>query len=135
MVQNIQYHSKREKVCIVRKYWYKARWKIIWANCKLCIVMSDVKVLIRSPISFSFIDYNMLLSLGLFYSLLAAVLSMCPRILASLTSWGFHDNLGFTFTASHIDPLGLPGRDTSDTCLASVASLTHGERFYNLLYS
>jgi hypothetical protein len=46
---------------IVRKYWTKATSKTSWENFKLCISMSDVKALFRSPTLFSFIECNTLL--------------------------------------------------------------------------
>lgn len=50
----------------MRKYQTKAKLEIGWANSELCISMSDVKVLFRSPTSFIFVECNTLLSLGLF---------------------------------------------------------------------
>lgn len=39
--------------------------KTSWINCKLCVSMSDVKTLFKSPTPFSFVDCDILLSLGL----------------------------------------------------------------------
>ena len=60
MAQNIHYCSKMEERSLVRKYWTKARPKPSWANSKLSISMSDVKVLFGSPTPFSFVDCNTL---------------------------------------------------------------------------
>ena len=49
----------------MRKYWTKARLKHSWANSKLCMSMSDVKMLFKSPTLFSFVNCNTLLSLVL----------------------------------------------------------------------
>ena len=69
--------------------------------------------------------------LGLFHTQSVASLGRYTMTLASPTSWGLQGKPGFTFTVSNNGPSGPPCRDTSDTCLASVAFLTLRRRFYN----
>jgi hypothetical protein len=86
MAQDIHYHSKREaRGSIMRKYWTKARQK-----SKLGISMSGNKALFRSP--FSFVDYHILLSLGLVPLLTPALLGRYLMILASLVSQDLQDH-------------------------------------------
>ena len=101
----------------MRKYWTKARPKTSWANSKLCISMSDVKMLFRSPTPFSFVDCNTLLPPGLIeYPVL---LSRCSKTLASPTSWRsprqsrlhLHSFMKWFFR--------LSCKDIPDMCLAS----------------
>jgi hypothetical protein len=49
----------------MRKYWRKVKLKTSLPNSNLCIFMSDVKVLFRTPTPSSFLDCNTILSLGL----------------------------------------------------------------------
>ena len=53
------------KESIMKTYWIKARLKTSEAYSKLCISTSNVKALFRSPAPFSFVDYNIFLSLRL----------------------------------------------------------------------
>jgi hypothetical protein len=83
------------------KYWtFKTRPKTSRVNPKLCIFISDVKMFLRSPTSFSFGECNTLLSPGWFHSLSVAYLDQYHIALASLFSWGFQGNPGLTITAS-----------------------------------
>lgn len=66
-----------------------------------------------------------------FHAFLAVLLGRYPMILASLTSWGLQWMSDFTLIPSHSGLSGPPCRDTSDICLSSVASLSHGGRFHN----
>jgi hypothetical protein len=96
---------------MARKDWTKARLKTSGANSKLCVSMSDVKALFRSPTPFC-VDSNTLLSLGL-----------VPLPVSSFSQQIFHDsgnsnilgppiNPGFTFTASYNGLSRYPRRDT-----------------------
>jgi hypothetical protein len=90
--------SKGRRGIIVRKCWTIERPKTSWKNPQLCISMSVVKVLFRSPTPFSFVDCNTRFSLDWFHCLLSAVLGRYPTALASTISQSY---TGFTFTASH----------------------------------
>lgn len=58
MVQYIHYHSQIGEGKIVRKYWNKGRLKASWINSKLCISISDIKMLFRYLTPFTFIHYS-----------------------------------------------------------------------------
>lgn len=58
----LQHHRIYDQNVVVRKYWTKTK---CWANSRLCIAVSDVKALFRSPTPFIFVDCNTLLALGL----------------------------------------------------------------------
>ena len=95
----MHYHSKMEER---EKKWGnigpKQRPKSSCANSKLCISMSDVKMLFRSPTPFSFVDYNTLL-LGCSHFLLAAFLSRHPMTVAFQ-----HPGVSRTIPASPSEP-------------------------------
>lgn len=61
MTQNIHCQSKREERIIVGNTGSKQDQKILSKGQTLHL-MSDIKALLRSPIPFSFVDYNTLLS-------------------------------------------------------------------------
>ena len=124
MAQEIQYHSKHRERRIVRKYWTKARWKTNWANSKLCISMSLVKMLFRSPTPFSFVYYNILFLLGWFHSLLVDLLGRYHMALASSTSWGLQGNPGFNSQHAMNDLSRPPFGDNPETCLALASLVT-----------
>ena len=63
MAQDIHYHSKTQGREHSEEVLDESKTKKELG--KLCISMSDVKELFRSPTPFSFVDYNTLLSLGL----------------------------------------------------------------------
>ena len=111
----------------MRKYQTIARPKTSWANFKLCISTSNVKMFFRgSPTPFSFIDFKTLL----FHGLVPLPISSSPRQgshdSAILTSRILQGNPGFNFTASCTDLLKPPFRNNPDACLATVAVFTLG---------
>lgn len=97
---------------IVRKYWAKARWKTSWANSKLCISMSDVKTLFRSPTPFSFVNWNTLFFSWVVPLPISSSPQQDPTALASPVSWGLQGNPGFSFTASCSSLSRPPFRNT-----------------------
>jgi hypothetical protein len=113
----------------VRKYWSKAQPNP--ANSKHCISISDVKMLFRSPTSFSFVDCNTLLSLELFPFPVSGSPQQVSHESGIFNILGLQGNSGFIFTASHNGLSKPPCPKTSDTCLASTASLSHGGSFQN----
>jgi hypothetical protein len=107
MAQNIHYQSKGRNEIIIRKHWTKARRKPSRANSKLCASMCDVKAFFRSPTLFSFVDYNILLSLELVPNMICGFPQQVSTALASPTSWALQGNSIFTFTTSCSGSLGL----------------------------
>lgn len=78
---HIHYHCKRERRNIVRGCWTKARMKTSRVVSKFCVSMSGITALLRSPTSFSFVDWNMLFFLGL-----------VPLLVGSFTCQVSHDS-------------------------------------------
>jgi len=78
---------------------------------KFYISMPYVKALFRSSIAFSFVNYNILLSLRLAPHLVCSFPWQIFTTLAFLTFWGLQHNPGFTFIASHsgLSSIILPG--------------------------
>ena len=114
------------------KYWTKARLKTSWANSKLCISMSDVKVLFRSPTPFSFVDCNTLLSLGLVplpiisFPQLISHGSGISNTLESPRQSKVHFYSFIQWPLSR-----TPFRNTYDTHLSPAVVLSSGGRFHN----
>ena len=109
-----------------RKYCTKARPKDNQENSKLCLSVSGVKVLFRSPTPFSFVDCNTLHSLELAPLPISNSLCEYPTALPSLISWCLQGNPGFTFTVSHNGLCGPACRGIPNTCSDSAAFLSHG---------
>lgn len=87
------------------------------------------EVFFSSPNLFSVFYEIFFFLLGWLHSLLAVILNMYPKTLASLISWIFPANPSFNFKTSYnglsIRPLFI---NTTNTCLASVA-LFHSSFF------
>lgn len=115
----------------MRSQWENTRLKTSWASTNLCFSMSDVKVLYRSPTSFSFVDFSTLLSFELVLLLFSRFLGRSPTTLASPAFWGLQGNLDFAFTDLHNGLSRPPCRDTHDKLLNSTPLLSHGGRSHN----
>ena len=63
--RNTYTHTHTHTQNIMKKYWTRTRPKTSGTNSKFCLSTSDIKALFKSPNSYSFVDWNILLSLGL----------------------------------------------------------------------
>lgn len=119
------------KGSMVRKYWTKARLKPSYANSKQ-FLMLWMASLCLVPRPFSFVNCNMLLSLGLVLLPVSSSLWQISHDLCIFRILGFPRQSRLHLHRLTQWPLWTSMQGTPDTGLASVAFLSHGGRLHNL---